>query len=94
VSDKDEPNEFLEGDIVLYSTPTGAVRIKVLYESETFWLNGRVGNSPENPESSAGGATGNVAREIAFHNLDAIISVGYRVNSVQARPPRNEGSSS
>ena len=28
-----------EGELILYSTPEGTVRIEVLYESETFWLN-------------------------------------------------------
>jgi len=35
--DKSErPND---GDVILYQTPAGAVRIEVLHESETFWLN-------------------------------------------------------
>ena len=32
----DQPNE---GELILYQTPEGTVRIEVLYESETFWLN-------------------------------------------------------
>jgi len=32
----DPPNE---GELILYQTPEGTVRIEVLYESETFWLN-------------------------------------------------------
>ena len=40
-------------------------------------------NYPEIPESSNRGKT-RVSREIEFYNLDAIISVGYRVNSAQA----------
>jgi len=28
-----------QGEIILYQTPQGTVRIEVLYESETFWLN-------------------------------------------------------
>lgn len=32
----EKPNE---GELILYQTQEGAVRIEVLYESETFWLN-------------------------------------------------------
>lgn len=28
-----------EGELILYRTPGGTVRIEVLHESETFWLN-------------------------------------------------------
>ena len=34
--DSEKPNE---GELILYQTQEGAVRIEVLYESETFWLN-------------------------------------------------------
>jgi hypothetical protein len=37
-TDFNKPNE---GELILYQTQEGAVRIKVLYESETFWLNQR-----------------------------------------------------
>jgi hypothetical protein len=30
-----------EGDLILYATPEGKVRVEVLYESDTFWLNQR-----------------------------------------------------
>ena len=33
---RENPNE---GELILYKTPEGLVRIEVLYESETFWLN-------------------------------------------------------
>jgi hypothetical protein len=36
MSESKKPNE---GELILYQTPEGAVRIEVLYESETFWLN-------------------------------------------------------
>jgi len=36
--DSAKPNE---GELILYQTQEGAVRIEVLYESETFWLNQR-----------------------------------------------------
>ena len=36
MSDSPEPKE---GELILYQTPAGAVRIEVLYQTETFWLN-------------------------------------------------------
>ena len=100
-----------EGELILYQTQEGAVRIEVLYESETFWLNQKkiaelFGVDPRTISEhlqniyASGELTeqatlrkirrvqkeGNreVNREIEFYNLDAIISVGYRVNSAQA----------
>jgi hypothetical protein len=106
-----EPEKPNEGELILYQTPEGTVRIEVLYEAETFWLNqkkiaelfgvdlrtisyhlGEIYASGElAPEATLQKywrvqTEGNreVRREIEFYNLDAIISVGYRVNSVQA----------
>ena len=100
-----------EGELILYRTGDDAVRVEVLYESETFWLDQRrmaelfgvdvrtvsyhlteVYTSGElKPETTLRKIwrvqrEGNrdVRREIEFYNLDAIISVGYRVNSAQA----------
>ncbi len=94
-----------------YHTQEGTVRIEVLYESETFWLNQKkiaelvggdlrtisyhLGEIYASGELSQAAILqrirrvqkeGNreVSREIEFYNLDAIISVGYRVNSTQA----------
>ena len=36
MTDAEKPNE---GELILYQTQEGAVRIEVLFESETFWLN-------------------------------------------------------
>jgi len=104
----EKPNE---GELILYQTQEGTVRIEVLYQSETFWLNqkkiaelfgvdlrtisyhlGEIYASGElRPEATLQKIRrvqreGNreVGREIEFYNLDAIISVGYRVNSTQA----------
>ncbi len=103
-----EPNE---GELIFYQTPEGTVRIEVLYESETFWLNQKriadlfgvelntisyhlkeiYASGELTPEATLRKirrvqTEGNreVSREIEFYNLDAIISVGYRVNSAQA----------
>ena len=108
MENNNKPNE---GELILYQTQKGAVRIEVLYESETFWLNQKkiaelfgvdlrtISEHLQNIYAS-GELTreatirkirrvqkeGNreVSREIEFYNLDAIISVGYRVNSAQA----------
>jgi hypothetical protein len=108
MTDAEKPNE---GELILYQTPVGKVRIEVLYESETFWLNqkkiaelfgvdlrtisyhlGEIYASGELTQAATlrkirrVQKEGNreVNREIEFYNLDAIISVGYRVNSTQA----------
>ena len=102
---------FLNGDIILYRTPSGAVRVEILYEGETFWLNQRqiatlfgVELPTVNHHLRGIYESGElerdrtirkirrvrlegdreVSREIEFYSLDAIISVGYRISSVQA----------
>ncbi len=101
----------IEGDLILYSTSDGAVRLEVVYQDETFWLSQkrmadlfgvdvrtisehlqnifRTGELEEGPTirkfrtvQEEGGRE--VARDIEFYHLDAIIAVGYRVNSRQA----------
>jgi hypothetical protein len=108
MSDSGQPSE---GELILYRTEEGAVRIEVLYEGETFWLSQKqiaelfgvevptinyhlkevYGSGELRPEATVRRIRrvrreGNrdVSREIEFYNLDAIVSVGYRVNSVQA----------
>lgn len=100
-----------EGELILYRTQEGAVRVEILYEAETFWLDqkkiaelfgvdlrtvsyhlGEVYASGELQRERTLRRIGRVQtegarevrREIEFYNLDAIISVGYRVNSAQA----------
>jgi hypothetical protein len=106
--DPEKPNE---GELILYQTQEGTVRVEVRYESDTFWLNqkkiaelfgvdlrtisyhlGEIYASGELRQEATlrrirrVQIEGNreVSREIEFYNLDAIISVGYRVNSAQA----------
>lgn len=98
-------------DILLYSAPTGDIKIEVIFEGETFWLSQRkmaelfrveshtvtyhlkeIFKSGELEEMATARkfrvvqTEGNreVSREVDFYNLDAIIAVGYRVNSYQA----------
>jgi hypothetical protein len=103
--------EPVNHEILLYSTPDGAVRVEVVFEDETFWLtqkkmaelfgvnvrtvNEHLGNIFISNELQKiptirkfrivqTEGTREVAREVEFYNLDAIIAVGYRVNSRQA----------
>ncbi len=100
-----------QGELILYQTPEGTVRIEVAYEGETFWLSQKkmaelfgvevptvnyhlkeIFSSGELDQNSTirkirivqKEGVRDIARDIEFYNLDAIISVGYRVNSVQA----------
>ena len=97
-----------EGELILYRTADGAVRVEVLHESETFWLDqkrmaelfgvnvrtisehlGNIFASKELSEEAVVRKIRNTAADgksylVNFCNLDAIISVGYRVNSAQA----------
>jgi len=116
-----EAEQPSEGELILYQTPGGAVRVEVLYESDTFWLNqSRIAElfgvtvptvSHHLSEIYISGelrqeatlrkilrvqreGTREVRREIEFYNPDAIISVGYRVNSAclpsSSTPRRSE----
>ncbi|MCY4332592.1 MAG: virulence protein RhuM/Fic/DOC family protein [Cyanobacteria bacterium MAG CAR1_bin_15] len=96
------------GQVVVYDTPDGAVRVDVRLEQETVWLTQRqmatvFATSSENvlmhlrnvfaqDELDEGATTKDflvvqsegqrrVRRSLKHYNLDAIISVGYRVNS-------------
>jgi len=107
----EEPSQPKEGELILYRTATGAVRLEVLYQTETFWLHQKqmaelfgvelptisyhlkeiYASGELAPEATLRRIRrvqreGNrdVSREIEFYNLDAIISVGYRVNSTLA----------
>jgi len=100
-----------DGELILYRTQEGTVRVEILYEAETFWLNQKkiaelfgvevptisyhlkevYGSGELDPAATVRRirrvqreGRREVAREIEFYNLDAIISVGYRVNSAQA----------
>ena len=106
-----EPEKPDEGQLILYQTEAGTVRIEVLYQSDTFWLNqkkiaelfgvklptisyhlkeiydtGELAREATLRKIRRVQREGerDVARDIEFYNLDAIISVGYRVNSAQA----------
>ncbi len=97
-----------DGDVVLYETPDGEIRVDVRLEKETVWLSltqiselldrdksvisrhlasvfwsgelVREATVAKNATVQHEGGR-DVVREIEFYNLDAIISVGYRVNS-------------
>jgi len=99
----DQLNKF-----ILYTTPTGEVRVDVLLENETVWLTQKAMselfgvNIPaiskhlsnifeeteliENSVISILEITASDSKnyKTKFYNLDAIIAVGYRVNSAKA----------
>ena len=99
------------GDLLLYRTRDGAVRVNVLYRDESFWMPQKaiaelfgvkvpaiakhLKNIYESGELDREATVSKmeivqtegvreVTREVEFYNLDAIIAVGYRVNSYQA----------
>lgn len=98
-------------DIIFYNTPTGDVKIEVIFNDETFWLTQKrmaelfgveshtityhlkeIYKTGELEETATARkirvvqkeGTRDVSRDLDFYNLDAIIAVGYRVNSYQA----------
>lgn len=100
-----------EDKFILYTTPSGEVRVDVFLEEETVWLTQKamaalfgvvkstisehLANVYETNELLKSSTVRNfrtvqlegdrnVSRELEYYNLDAIISVGYRVNSSKA----------
>ena len=101
-------SESSEKPIILYSTPDGVVKVKLLYNAESFWLpqdgiaqlfgvgkaaiSKHLKNIFEEGELQEEAvvskmettATDGKKYQVFYYNLDAIIAVGYRVNSKQA----------
>lgn len=104
-------SESTRGEVILYESPQGKVRVEVHHEDETFWLSqrqmaelfgvevptvihhlkeifgsGELAQEATTRKLRVVRTEGNrsVSREIAHYSLDAIISVGYRVNSTHA----------
>lgn len=102
---------YKHSEIIFYSSPSGQVRVEVIFEDETFWLtqkrmaelfgveshtityhlkeifkSGELEEQATTRKFRAVQIEGSreVTRELDFYNLDAIIAVGYRVNSSQA----------
>jgi len=95
-------------DILLYTTPSGAIRVEVYVQDETVWLTQKaiaelfgvqrpaitkhlknIFESGELQEDRVCSILEHTAADgknykTQYYNLDAIISVGYRVNSIQA----------
>ena len=95
-------------EVILYTTPKGAIKIEILFENETFWLTQKklaelfsvevntinyhlkeIFKTKELEENSViriFRITANDGKKYMtnFYNLDAIIAVGYRVNSYSA----------
>lgn len=104
-------NNSQHNDIIFYNTPTGVVKIEVIFNNETFGLNQKqmaelfgvevpainkhLSNIYETGELDKAATISiletvqqegsrMVKKNLEFYNLDAIIAVGYRVNSNQA----------
>ncbi|MEA1986968.1 MAG: virulence RhuM family protein [Candidatus Marinimicrobia bacterium] len=97
--------QSIKQDFLLYTSPNGEIKVSVLLQNETIWLNAhqmatlfdidRTGvvrhlkNIYETGELDINSTCAKIAqvakdgknRVMDFYNLDAIISVGYRVNS-------------
>ncbi|MEO8237435.1 MAG: virulence RhuM family protein [Flavobacterium sp.] len=93
---------------ILYTAPSGEIRVDVLLQNESVWLTqkaiaelfdvqrpaitkhlGNIFDSGELEEKSVSSILEHTANDgkiypTKFYNLDAIISVGYRVNSTKA----------
>lgn len=99
------------GDMLLYQSDSGEVRVECLFQDENIWLTQKAlaslfsvqvpavskhlknifesGELIEEAtvskmETVQSEGVRKVCREVDFYNLDAIIAVGYRVNSYQA----------
>ena len=108
MSNMDEKAPQNINNFLLYTTPTGGVRVEVFIQEETVWLTQKAiatlfgvgvpaiskhlknifeqGELIENSVISILETTAPDGKnyQTQYYNLDAIISVGYRVNSVQA----------
>lgn len=97
-----------QNNIILYNTPTGNVKVEVLFNNETFWLTQKrmaelfgvevpaiskhlknIFEEKELQEIAVVSKMETTANDgkiylTNFYNLDAIIAVGYRVNSKEA----------
>ena len=100
---KDETTDFL-----LYTSPTGEIKVEVFFHKENIWLTQKrmaelfdvdrsvitkhlqnIFDSKELDEASVSAKIAHTASDgkiyqTQYYNLDAIISVGYRVNSTKA----------
>ena len=103
-----EKSKMNSSEVILYTTPKGAIKIEILFENETFWLTQKklaelfsvevntinyhlkeIFKTKELEENSVIRKiriTANDGKKYMtnFCNLDAIIAVGYRVNSYSA----------
>jgi len=105
---ENRPEPISAKPIVLYDTPDGKVKVKVVYSAENLWLSQsgiselfgversvitkhlqNIFTSEELAEKSVCAFFAQTADDgknykVKFYNLDAVIAVGYRVNTKQA----------
>jgi len=73
-------NDIGKGRIVIYQTEDGKTKLEVRLEQETIWLDAHQNSTcAKNAQVAADGKI----RVMDLYNLDMIISVGYRVNSLR-----------
>jgi len=102
------PEANQNNEIIFYTSPSGNVKIEVIFNNETFWLTQKamaelfgvkvpaisrhltnIFETKELEENSVISilettATDGKNYKTSYYSLDAIIAVGYRVNSIQA----------
>ncbi len=103
----DQP-ELKRGDVILYRSHDGTVKVEVLFDEDTFWLTQKrmaelfavdrsvitkhLSNIFDEGELDSEAVCAKFAHtaddgktyQVQFYSVDAVISVGYRVNSLQA----------
>lgn len=111
MSEKNNQQEPVSGEIIFYEDAVGKTRAEVVYRHESFWLSlnqiallfgidksgisrhlkdiyatAELDETATVAKIATVRTEGNreVTREITYYNLDAVISVGYRVNSTEA----------
>jgi hypothetical protein len=91
----DELPAPIEGQALIYATADGTVRVEVLFGTTKQTISYHLRQIYESGELSREATvkgiltvqregSRDVARTLDYYDLDAVISVGYRVNSLQA----------
>jgi hypothetical protein len=80
-----------KSEIVLYQSEDGKIKIDTVFQDETIWLTQIFEEGELQKEATVSKmetvqqeGSREVTRSRDFYNLDAIIAVGYRVNSKRA----------
>lgn len=71
-------------DVLLYTAPDGQVKVTCILHDETIFDDGELQREATGSILETVQGSPQVKRTVEFYNLDAIISVGYRLNSFKA----------